>query len=165
MKIIYIIIAMEKSLYTNNDIINLLKEYHDNNKSHDIINHNFNIKMPLLTEMLLEKAFFLNLENKNIINKSNYKSTPLINTQLSTTIEGPMIDLIIYWLVVFRLFAHEFNILVPAFKYCLYKNNNNKYDKHAYNLWQIRQMSTYFKDILPYLDVKAEIFVRDLLSF
>jgi hypothetical protein len=26
-------------------------------------------------------------------------------------------------------------------------------------------MSTYFKDLLPSLDVKAEVYVRDLLSF
>jgi hypothetical protein len=92
--IIYIIISMENFLYTNSDIIDLLKKYSDENKSSDIVYHNLNIKMPLLTDMLLEKAFVLSLENKNIINKSNYKSTSL-NTQLNTTSEGPIINLIV----------------------------------------------------------------------
>jgi len=155
----------EKELYNNKNKIDLLKKLHNNNKSSEIKNHNSKLKMPSLTEMLKEKAFVLKMENDNIIKKSNHKYTPLINTQYGIDSGYPIRDLIHNWLLTSRLFTHEFNILVSAYKYCLYKINNNNINKHAYNLWQIRQMSTYFEGCLHLIDVEAEAYIKDLLSF
>ena len=84
----------EEQLYNNINKIDLLEKLHNNNKSRDIRDHNSNIKMPSSTEMLIEKAFVLSLENKNIIDKSNHISTPLINTEYGIKTIYPIRDLI-----------------------------------------------------------------------
>jgi hypothetical protein len=169
-RILNFITLAEKDIYNNKNKKSLFENYIDKNKSNDIKNHNLNLKMPSLTEMLIEKAYVIGIENQNVIRRSNYKYTPLINTAFNTNSNNYKMDFFINWLVVSRLLAHEFNILVPAFKYSLYRNDknnimNNNNNKLAYNLWQIRQMSTYFEGTSHLIDKKAEVYIKDLLSF